>query len=316
MSRIWQLNRERLSQLGSVLLSFVLLVLSIWAIAQELRHYHIKEIWGSLTAISASHLGLAVGLTGLNYVMLTGYDVLALRYIRHPLPYRKTAIVAIISYGLSNSVGLALLSGSAIRYRFYRSWGLSNLKITQIIAFCNWSFWLGLFAVGGIVFLIEPVAVPKLLHLPFQSVHPIGILFLLILLTYLLTTVLSKKPLRIGKWSLPHLPLNLCLAQIAVTSCDWLLAAGVLYFLFPTSIPLSYPGFFGIYLLAQIAGIISNVPGGLGVFETVMLLLLSPPIPSAQLFGALLAYRGIYYFLPLSVSILLLGFSQMRQSQR
>lgn len=316
MNRSWQLDRERLSAMTSLLLSFVLLGLSIWAIAQELRHYHIKEVWNSLTAISLSHLWLAVGLTGLNYLMLTGYDVLALYYIRHPLPYRKTAMVAIISYGISNSVGLALLSGSAIRYRFYRSWGLSKLQIAQIVAFCNWSFWLGLFAVGGFVFMIEPVAVPNLLHLPFQSVHPIGILFLGILFTYLLTTVFAQKSLRIGKWKLPHLPLNLCLAQIAVTSCDWLLAAGVLYFLLPTSIPLSYPGFFGIYLLAQIAGIISNVPGGLGVFETVMLLLLSPPIPSARLFGALLAYRSIYYFLPLIVSVLLLSFQEIKQSQK
>nr|WP_217523130.1 lysylphosphatidylglycerol synthase domain-containing protein [Pleurocapsa sp. PCC 7327] len=81
----------------------------------------------------------------------------------------------------------------------------------------------------------------------------------------------------------------------------------------PTATPLSYPEFFGIYLLAQIAGIISNVPGGLGVFETVMLLLLSPPVSSASLLGALLAYRGIYYFLPLSSAILILGLDELHQ---
>ena len=71
--------------------------------------------------------------------------------------------------------------------------------------------------------------------------------------------------------------------------------------------------FFGIYLLAQLAGIISNVPGGLGVFETILILLLSPPIPSASLLGALLAYRGIYYFLPLGVSILMLLWYEFKQ---
>jgi glycosyltransferase 2 family protein len=309
------MNRTRLSQIGSILLSFLLFALSVWAIAQELQKYNLKEVWGSLSAISTSHLLLAVGLTGLNYVMLTGYDVLALRFVRHRLPYCKTALASTISYGVSNSIGLALLSGSAIRYRFYRNWGLSNVEIAQVVAFCNLSFWLGLFAVGGVFFLIEPVAIPSLLHLPFKSVHPIGILFVIIVLTYLLVTVASRRPLRMGKWvlPLPHLPLSLGLTQIAVTSFDWILAAAVLYVLMSASVPLSYPGFFGIYLLAQIAGIISNVPGGLGVFETVMLLLLSPPIPSAKLFGALLVYRGIYYLLPLIVSVLLLSFYEMRQ---
>jgi glycosyltransferase 2 family protein len=77
-------------------------------------------------------------------------------------------------------------------------------------------------------------------------------------------------------------------------------------------IPLSYPGFFGIYLLAQLASIISNIPGGLGVFETVMLLLLSPPISSATLFSALLVYRGLYYLLPLIVATVMLIASELR----
>jgi uncharacterized membrane protein YbhN (UPF0104 family) len=119
------MTTKGLSQIGSALLSLFLLALSLWAINHELRHYQPEEIWQSLTAISSSNLLWAVGLTGLNYIALTGYDTLAINYIRHSLPYRKTAIVALISYAISNSVGLALLSGTAIRYRFYRKWGLS-----------------------------------------------------------------------------------------------------------------------------------------------------------------------------------------------
>lgn len=306
------MTTKSLSHVGSAVLSFFLLALSLWAISQELHHYQPEEIWNSFTAISSSHLLWAVGLTGLNYIALTGYDTLAIDYIRHYLPYRKTAIVALISYAISNSVGLALLSGTAIRYRFYRKWGLSVSEITQIVAFCNLSFWLGLFAVGGILFLIEPIGIPQLLHLPFTTVHPLGVLFLSIILSYLLVTVVRKKPLVLGKWTLPHLPLSICLAQIAITSIDWALAAAVLYVLLPST-HLSYPVFFAIYLLAQIAGIISNVPGGLGVFETVMLLLLAPTISSASLFGSLLAYRGIYYLLPLITAFILLGGYELRQ---
>ncbi|WP_013321551.1 lysylphosphatidylglycerol synthase domain-containing protein [Gloeothece verrucosa] len=308
-----KIPQKRLAHLSSLFFSVLIFALSIWAINQELRKYHIHEVWNSLLAIPAPHILLAVGLTALNYVMLTGYDTLAIYYIRHPLPYRKTALAALISYAISNSVGLALLSGTAIRYRLYRAWGLSVIEIAQIVAFCNLSFWLGLFSVGGVVFLVKAVEIPQLLNLPFTSVHPLGVIFLMVVIGYLLATVLSRKSLKVGQLTIPHLPLKLSLAQITVTSLDWALAATVLYVILPPSTHLSYLGFFGIYLLAQIAGIISNVPGGLGVFETVMLLLLSPALPSEALFGALLVYRGIYYFLPLVIAVLVLGLYEFKQ---
>ncbi|MGB5771383.1 MAG: hypothetical protein WBM32_16175, partial [Crocosphaera sp.] len=206
-----------------------------------------------------------------------------------------------------------VLSSSAIRYRFYSGWGLSALAIAQLAAFCNLTFWLGLFTVGGIIFLAEPLAIPTLLHLPFASVQPLGAIFLLVIFVYILATVLGRQPLKIGRWTLAYLPVKLALAQIIVASLDWSLAAAVFYVLISSLTSLSYPAFFGIYLLAQIAGVISNVPGGLGVFETVMLLLLSPSIASSKLLGALLIYRAIYYFLPLCVALLLLGGYELSQ---
>ncbi len=143
--------------------------------------------------------------------------------------------------------------------------------------------------------------------------RPLGFIFLVIILAYLLWSGLSKKSLKIKNWVFPHLPFQLSLAQIALTSFDWMLAAGVLYILLPVPNNFSFFSFFGIYLLGQIAGIISNVPGGLGVFETVLILLLSPQIPSNQLLGALLAYRGIYYFFPLGGSVLMLIWYELRQ---
>lgn len=307
---------KRLSQVAPILLSGGLFGLSIWAIAAELHQHQPQDILNRIAAIPVPALFLAIGLMVLNYGFLTGYDTLATRFIRHPLSYRKTALVAVISYAISNSVGLALLSGSAIRYRFYASWGLTPGKIAQIIAFCNLSFWIGLFAVGGLVFAIEPLAIPGLLHLPFNTVHPLGFIFLAIITAYLLLSSFSRRSLKIRGWVVPHLPLNLSLAQIAITSCDWALAAAVLYVLLPAPSAISYFVFFGGYLLAQIAGIVSNVPGGLGVFETVLLLLLAPPLAADQLLGALLVYRGIYYFLPLLAGILLLGLYELRARRR
>ncbi|WP_017302351.1 phosphatidylglycerol lysyltransferase domain-containing protein [Nodosilinea nodulosa] len=304
---------KRLSQVVPILLSIGLFAISIWAITSEIRKYPPQSILNSIVAIPPWALVLSIILMMINYGFLTGYEALAARFIRHPLPYNKTALVAVISYAISNSVGFALLSGSAIRYRFYAVWGVTPGKIAQIIAFCNLSFWIGLFAVGGLVFTVEPLAVPRILRLPFHTMHPLGLLFLALIAAYLFLSSISRRSLKIRGWALPHMQLKLSLAQIFVTSCDWALAAAVLYVLLPAHPELTFFIFFGSYLLAQIAGILSNVPGGLGVFETVLILLISPPIASDRLLGALLIYRVVYYFLPLLVGVGLLALYELKQ---
>ncbi|NJM96160.1 MAG: DUF2156 domain-containing protein [Phormidesmis sp. RL_2_1] len=315
LSTVLANNLKKLSRFMPVVVSVLLFGLSIWAIAQQLQKYQLQDIVTSLQNISRTGILLAFGLTFLDYIFLTGYDALATRYVRQPLSYPKTALVSVMSYAISNSVGFALLSGSAVRYRFYSRWGFSAGKIAQIITFCNLSFWIGLFVVGGIAFVVEPLTVPKQLQLPFTSIHLVGYGFLIAIAAYLVWSVIGQRSLRIKSWVLPHLPIQLSLAQVAVAACDWLLAATVLYVLLPPTASQSFFGFFSIYLLAQLTGIISNVPSGIGVFETVLVLLLSPPIATDQLLGALLAYRAIYYFLPLLVGIVLLIGCELRSKK-
>ena len=306
---------KRLIRFGLPLLGLLLFGVSIWAISQQLQQYTIQEILQNLQTAAIKHLLLALGLTILSYLVLTWYDVLACRYIRHPLPYPKIALAAATSYAVSNTVGFAIFTGSAIRYRLYLLCGLSAVEIAQIIAFANLSFWLGLSAVGGFLFSVEPLAVPQLLHLPFTSVHPIGMAMIAVTVAYLLASLKLKRSLRIGGRSFSLPTLDLALGQIIVSSIDWGIAVAILYVLLPsnTHLHLSYAAFFGIYLLGQIAGLVSSVPGGLGVFETVILLLLSPTIPPPKIFAALVLYRFIYYFLPLGVSVLLLGLYEIRR---
>lgn len=305
------MSGKRYLQILPSLVGIVLLGVAIWVINRELRQYPSGEIWRSLSSIPIHQVIWAIALTFLNYLVLTGYDQLAVRSVHHPLSYRQTALVSIISIPIGNTIGLALLSDGAIRYRFYTVWGLSAVEIAQVIAFCHFSFWLGLFAVGGIIFIVEPIAIPALLHLPFLTVRPLGGIFLSIIAAYVIWNGFHHRSLRIRNWTLPHLPLGLCCAQIAIASLDWVLSAAVLYALLPASV--SYPAFLGIYLLAQFAGVVSTVPGGLGVFETVILLLLNSSISSVLILGILLVYRVIYYLLPVSVAITLLGVYELRR---
>lgn len=296
----------------STLFGLSLLVLSVWAIANELREYNYRDILNSLAAIPKNRLSWAVWLTAFGYLVMIGYDILGFSYINRSLSWNKIALTSFISSAFSNTIGFALLTGSAIRYRFYSSWGVSAGAIAQVIAFANFTFWLGMFAVAGCLFIINPLKIPTQLHLPFTTVRSIGVIFLLLVAAYLLGSIFIQQPLIIRGQEFRFPSFKISLAQIAISSFDWILAAAVLYVVLPTNIPLSYLDFLGIYLLAMFAGVVSNVPGGLGVFETIILLILSSKVSAAAVLGSMLVYRVIYYYLPLLLAAGLLGLHEIR----
>lgn len=151
----------------SLLFSLLLLVVCLWAIANELREYNYHNVFQALARIPKQRLSWSIVLTALGYLVMVGYDILGFSYVGRSLSWTKVAFTNFISSSFSNTIGFALLTGSAIRYRFYSSWGISALAIAQVIAFTNFTFWLGMFAVAGIVFVTHPLKIPTQLHLPF-----------------------------------------------------------------------------------------------------------------------------------------------------
>jgi phosphatidylglycerol lysyltransferase len=295
------------STVGAVL-ALGLFALAAVGLFHQLRAYRLHEVLLALRSIPADRMGAAVFLTAVNYLVLTGYDALAFRYLKIPLSYPRIALASFLSYTVANNTGsLSLITGSGVRYRFYSSWGLSAPEIARVIVFCSLSFWLGFMAIGGALFVSAPLVLPGALHLPLQTTRPFGALLLAVVGCYLLASLVHRAPLRFRSWEFALPGVGLSAAQIAVSIADWTLAAWILYLLLPGALPLSFAHLFACYLLAQIAGLASNVPGGLGVFESVLLLLLAPSLPVAQLLGALLAYRGIYYLIPLAAAGAALG---------
>ena len=298
------------------LFGIFLFAVALWVLHHELREHNYHDVIRHLAEIPAHRFLLALALTILSYIIMTGYDTLALRYIRHPIAYGKIALASFIGYAFSNNIGFSMIAGASVRYRLYSAWGLSALETTKVVLFCSLTLWLGFFTIGGIVFLFEPVVIPEALHLPFASVHSFGIIFIMIVGGYLLWSVLRKKPLKIREWNFSLPSTRLFLVQISIASMDWALAGSVLYALLPATATISFQGFLGIFLLAQFAGLASQIPGGLGVFESVILLFLSPTLPASLIFGSLLAYRAIYYILPLGVATVLLGSNELLQKRQ
>lgn len=296
------------------LLTLALFALSLVVIHDALRQFQYHHLLQQLKNLPLPQILIAFGLTLLSYLVLTLYDRLGLAYIRHPLDAGKVTLASFISYAFTNNLGLSLLTSGSIRYRLYSAWGLSAEEIARLVVFTALTFWLGILTVAGLVFSVEPLAMQVLAQLSIHSMRPLGLIFSVLVIAYLVAVALRHKPLRVFHWELALPSLRLAAMQLLVGAVDWMLAGCVLYVLLPKASQFSFFAFLGIYLLAQIVALISHVPGGLGVFES-MILLSAPTIPADALIGAMLVYRAIYYLLPLAVAALLLSGNELWQSQ-
>ena len=288
---------------------------SLWVIAQKLQGFEYAEVSAYLTDLPISYVLLALGLTTLTFVVLAGYDALALRYVNVDLSTRRIAFSAFVGYAVSQAIGNPILTGGSVRYRLYSVWGLSARDMAKAILFAGASFWLGFFALGGGVFMVAPIGLSDAFDL---SVSPtvLGVLCLLPVAAYVGFVVFREEPLTRWGWSLRIPPLWMLPIQVALAMGDLLLASSVVFVLLPPEIGISLPYLVAVYLTALLAGLVSHVPGGLGVFESIMLLLLSPEVPPPVVLGALLAYRGIFHLLPLTVAMVAFGAFEVRRGVR
>jgi len=289
------------------LLMIALFAIALRILGTTLAHYRWHDVMGYLEALPATQVIAAAALTILGYLMMTGYDTLAFRYIRHPLPYRRIALASFIGYAFNNNIGLSGLVGGSLRYRLYNAWRLTAVEIAKIIAFYTITFWLGFVLLGGSLFIFAPPQVPHAVHLPFNSIRILGFVLLLPALAYLTWVIVRRQPVRIRQWEFELPQPRLMVAQILISGADWILAAAVLYILLPDNLPTGFTDFVGIFLLAQIAGIASNLPGGLGVFEAIVLIFLAPYFSASAILGSLVAFRAIYYLFPLIIATILLA---------
>jgi phosphatidylglycerol lysyltransferase len=294
-----------LRRLGGPLLSITMLCLALWALHLLAHEANYHQVRSYVHHLSHGRLLLAVLLTVAGYGVMTLYDRFALASIGKSLPWRKVGLISFISYAFSNAVGMSLLVSGSIRYRFYIQHGLGTAEIARVVLFCTGSFWLGLLAVTGVTLLCVPL--PP--DLPLASFgRYLGGLLTLPPLVWLVAGSLWRRPLKAWRWRVSLPPFGAALRQVVVGALDWGLAAGVLYVLMPDQLDYGFGHFLAIFVIAQIIGLVSHVPGGLGVFEAVMLAGFGATgngALAAPILGALAAFRVIYYLLPLCAATVL-----------
>src|SRR4029450_13165533 len=297
---------ERMRHIAGAAVGLLLFALALGLLTHELHRYHLNEVAVALRAISPFRLVVALVLTLLNYLVLSGYDALGLRVVGRPLPYRQTAFASFVSYVIAHNVGASFLGGAAMRLHLYSGWGLSAREGAGVIALNPPPFWRGVLMLLGLSLLVSPEVARLAMPVPDVVARLLGGACLAVTGVYLLLASGTLSPPRGRRWPLPMPSTRVAFAQIALSAADWLLAASVLFVLLPPGL-VSFPRFVPVFLLAQVAGVVSHVPAGLGGFEGGMLRLVPRGKAGAAMLASLLAYRLIYYLLPLVVTAVLLA---------
>lgn len=286
------------------LAAIALLILAI-ACVEALRHLtaelHYQEVVSAVRGTSNLQLAGALLAAALSYFALTGYDRSALQYIHANVPYRIIGQTSFIAYALSNTIGLGMLTGGTVRMRLYGAAGIEPARVARVIAFNSLAFGLGITVAGCVALLLAAPTLATVAHVPAWLLRTIAAVVLSIL-AWLLWNWRRGGQQRLWRFSFEIPSLSLVGRQLLISCVDIGASAAVLWILLPAG-AIDFVSFLALYAAATALGVLSHLPGGIGVFEAVMLAALGDHVPANQLAGALVLYRLIYYVCPLGFAL-------------
>jgi uncharacterized membrane protein YbhN (UPF0104 family) len=292
-------------------LGLALLGGAIYVVLNEFRSLNLADIKAALAAIPSARLWHAFGWTVLAYAILTVYDRLGTIYAGRAVSYGRAAFASFCAYTLAHNLGFAAVSGAAVRYRLYAQWGLTPLQIGKVVAFCSLTFILGGMVLGGAVLLLEPEVLPVLgTRLPRWMLQAIGAGLLAATVVYITLSSLVGH-IRLFGHDIDLPSWRMAIAQTALATVDVVVTAAIFFALLPPADGLTFFALLGVYVAAYTAGLLANVPGGLGVFDTAMLLGLSPWLDPPTIVGGIVVFRLYYYIVPLFLAGALFAGNEM-----
>ncbi|WP_395665240.1 UPF0104 family protein [Methylocella sp.] len=287
-------------------------VVSLVMLYQEFRGQNLwPGLWRAFSSISPAHWALAIASTLVAYAALAWYDKIALRHLGvSNVSWLFAGLCSFTTYALAHNIGATVFSGAMVRYRAYSAKGLSAAQVAVLVALCSFTFALGSMFLGGLLLVYEPQLLsrfsgflPGLLTNP-TTAFVVGLGLLAFVALYNVGSVLRLKPLVLRGFRLEYPRPDIALRQMIAAPLELLGAAGIIYFALPEA---ANPGFFvvlGVFLASFSAALVSNAPGGLGVFE-ILFIKAMPATPQVEVLTALLVFRLLYLIIPLMISLVI-----------
>jgi glycosyltransferase 2 family protein len=294
-----------------IALSVTIIIIAAVVLYRVLRGISFHEVAAAIGRTSFRTILLAGFLVACGYLTLTLYDLFALRTIgKHHVPYRIAALAGFTSYSIGHNVGVTVLTGGAVRYRVYSTWGLTLIDVAKICFVAGLTFWLGNATVLGLGIAIAPAAASTIDQLP-PWLNRIAACITLVTLAAYVAWV-WQKPRVIGRdnWevTLPGGPLTL--VQILIGILDLGCCTLAMYVLLPDEPHIAFVTVAVIFVTATLLGFASAAPGGLGVFDAAMFVALWQ-YDRENLLAGLLLFRLLYYVVPFALALTILGIREL-----
>ena len=293
---------RRTARLLSPLLALAVLAAMAWVVLHVLQRVRLADVTAALGATSLVSVLAALMLVSFSYLCLAGYDLLALNHLGKRLSLLAVVVGGFVSFALANTLGFVLLTAGGVRYRVYSPAGVTAPDVAVITIMSGLIFALSATLILGVSLLISPQVATLVDGLPSWTNFSIGFLIVATLGGYIGWISSGRKAIRLSGYeiSLPG-PIS-TLAQMATGVGDMLFASAALYMLLPGDPGTGYPIFVGLFAAAITLGLLSWIPGGVVVFEGIMLLAV-PNIPTEKMLASLLVFRVLYYLVPMFVAI-------------
>lgn len=286
----------------NIILPLLLVAIAFYALQKLANHVRWSEVRSDIATTPETATLLALGWMAVSYVAISFYDVLSVRSVAgDKVPARVAALVGASGYAISNMLGFAYFTGTAVRYRAYSALGLTLPQVAGIAA-TSWSaFWMGLLLLLGGLLTFHPTGVSQVIAISRGTETAIGAALLLFVGGLFGWLARGGKRLSLAGYGfdLPSARTTLLLTGVSIL--DIIGATLTLYVLIPADLIPNFPYFFVVYITAIALGVLSHAPGGIGVFEATVVAGLSAA-GRADVLAALVVYRLIYSILPFAVA--------------
>lgn len=290
-----------------VMVSLTIIGVAFYVLYRKLQGISVSKVLLAMATVEYRDVALAALFVAIGYSTLTFYDLFALRTIgRKEVPYRVAALAGFTSYAIGHNVGASVFTGGAVRYHIYSTWGLNAVEVAKICFIAGLTFWLGNVTILGLCVAYEPSAAADVDQLGIWFNRAVGILLLLILISYI--AWVWRAPRMIGRqnWQvrLPGGPLTLL--QVVLGIFDMGSCALAMYMLVPNDPHVDFIAVSVVFISATLLGFLSHSPGGLAVFDAAMLGALSQ-YDAEELLAGVLIFRLLYYITPFMLALFILG---------
>lgn len=280
---------------------FILIPALLYTVLKKIEWQEVQE---ALYSFEMPTLMLGLAIAFCSYCVFASYDLLGKKYTGHSLSSWKVMPLGFVCYAFNLNLS-TWVGGIAMRLRLYSRLGLNMSTITKIFSLNIITNWLGYIILAGAIFVFGLVQLPDDWTIGTTSLRVIGGVLLCVALAYFVACKFSRQrtfTLFKHSFELPNFSMSLMQAALAMT--NWSLMALIIFILLPEG-EVSYPTVLGILLLSSIAGVITHIPGGIGVLETIFITMLHHELSKGSILAALIGYRIIYFLIPLAIALVI-----------